>query len=186
MLKTPLKILLAASIALPAFLAADLAQAGNNKHNRHHNSHNYSKHYGGYNYGKHYGGYNYSNRHYSHNYYPSYTYGGYYYGGHYGHGGKAGAYAGLAILGATLGYMLHKSSKDKYRGGRPGGYYAPPPQQPQSYAPTQQGNFDFSQCRETRDYETTIIVDGQEQLAYGTACLRADGNWVAGPMRIGD
>ena len=170
MLKTPLKILLAASIALPAFLAADLAQAGNNKHNRHHNSHNYSKHYGGH----------YTNRHYSHTYYPSY-----YYGGHYGHGSKAGAYAGLAILGATLGYMLHKSSKDKYRGGRSGGYYAPPPQQPQSYAPAQQGNFDFSQCRETRDYETTIIVDGQEQLAYGTACLRADGNWVAGPMRIG-
>ncbi|MCH8347674.1 MAG: hypothetical protein IH901_04160 [Proteobacteria bacterium] len=181
MLKTPLKILLAASIALPAFLAADLAQAGNNKHKRHHNSHNYSKHYGGH----------YTNRHYSHTYYPSYTYGGpyysgYYYGGHYGHGSKAGAYAGLAILGATLGYMLHKSSKNNYRGGRSGGYYAPPPQQPQSYAPAQQGSFDFSQCRETRDYETTIIVDGQEQLAHGTACLRADGNWVGGPMRIGD
>ncbi|MCH7806052.1 MAG: hypothetical protein IH995_02760 [Proteobacteria bacterium] len=180
MLKTPLKILLAASIALPAFLAADLAQAGNNKHKRNHGSHNYSKHYGGSYSNKHYGGH-YTNRHYSHTYYPSY-----YYGGHYGHGGKAGAYAGLAILGATLGYMLHKSSKDNYRGGRSGGYYAPPPQQPQSYAPAQQGNFDFSQCRETRDYETTIIVDGQEQLAYGTACLRADGNWIAGPMRIGD
>jgi uncharacterized membrane protein len=173
MLKTPLKILLAASIALPAFLAADLAQAGNNKHKRHHSSHNYGKHYSGH----------YTNRHYSHYYYPSYTYGGYYYGGHHGHGGKAGAYAGLAILGATLGYVLHKSSKDNYSGGSSGGYYAP---RPQSYAPAQQSNFDFSQCRETRDYETTIIVDGQQQLAYGTACLMADGSWVAGPMRIGN
>ncbi len=177
MLKTPLKILLAASVALPAFLAADLAQAGNNKHNRHHGGHHISKHFGGH----------YTNRHYSYNYYPSYYYGGYYYGGHHGHhghGGKAGAYAGLAILGATLGYVLHKSSRDNYNGRPSGRYYAPPPR-PQSYAPTQQSNFDFSQCRETRGYETTIIVDGQEQLAYGTACLMADGSWVAGPMRIG-
>ncbi len=184
MLKTPLKILLAASVAVPAFLAADLAQAGQKKHKRHHSGHQSGKYYSSHNYSKHYGSHHYK-RNYSHYYYPSYTYGGYYYGGHHGRGGKAGAYAGLAILGATLGYVLHKSSRDNYNRGKSGGYYAPPPR-PQNYAPTQQSNFDFSQCRETRDYETTIIVDGQQQLAYGTACLMADGNWVAGPMRIGN
>jgi len=174
MFKTPLKILLAASVALPAFLAADMAQAGQKKHSRHHGGHHTSNHYSGH--------------HYKPHHYPPVYYGGYYYGGHQGHHGhnsKAGTYAGLAILGATLGYVIHKSSQDKYNDGYQGGYYAPPPQAPQSYAPTRQSNFDFSQCQATNDYETTIIVDGQEQLAYGTACQLDDGTWVAGPMKIG-
>jgi len=180
MFKTPLKILLAASVAIPAFLVADLAQAGHKKNKNHHGNQHHSK-----NYGKHYGGHYYKPHYY---YSPPVYYGGYYYGGrhgHYRHHGKAGAYAGLAILGATLGYVIHKSSRDKYHGGSRGGYYAPPPQTPQSYSPPVQSNFDFSQCQATNDYETTIVVDGQEQLAYGTACQLQDGTWVAGPMKIG-
>lgn len=195
MFKTPLKIVLAASIAIPAFLVANLAQAGQNN-KRHHNAHKSYNHQGynrghqSYNRGHHgytRGHHNYYRQrsHYSYSYYPSYYYGGYY-GGHYnyryGHHSNVATYASLALLGATLGLIIHKSSKDRYRND---GYatqqnYAPPPQNQGG-----DGGFDFSQCRDTRDYETTILVDGQEQLAYGTACLLENGSWIAGPMRIG-
>lgn len=186
MLKTPLKIVLAVSIAVPAMLVTNLAQARNNKHNQSYNSH-HSKNY---NQGRH--GYKYGRQGYKYGHYYSpprvyyYPPQRYYYGGYYGgHYSKAGTYAGLAILGATLGYVLYKSNQNNNR------YQAPPPRQntyvpPQSnYSQPQQDGFDFSQCRETRDYETTIFIDGQEAAAYGTACLMADGTWVAGPMRVG-
>ncbi len=38
-----------------------------------------------------------------------------------------------------------------------------------------------SSCLQTREYQTTIIVGGKRQAAYGTACLQPDGNWRQGP-----
>lgn len=212
MLKTPLKLLLAASIALPTALAFSEANAGS-KRNKHHNSYKYSGGYaaGGHYYGGHYS-YGYSNRrhHYgggysSYRYKPYYS-GSYYYGGHHnrrGHG-NAGTYAGLALLGLGLGYAISKSSRnDYYRGDSYyqddedySRYYTPPrpngqynqgqEDQYQDQGAYQSGgnSFDFSQCQETRAYQTTIFVDGQEQQAFGTACLMPDGSWVAGPMQI--
>ncbi|MEE8294906.1 MAG: hypothetical protein V3R64_04270 [Sphingomonadales bacterium] len=208
MLKTPLKLLVAAAIALPAGLAFSDANAGS-KRNKHHNSYKYS---GGYSAGGHHGyGYNNRGRHYgygysSHHYKPYYG-GGYYYGGHrnrhHGHG-NVGAYAGLALLGLGLGYAISKSSKNDYRRDEYDDrryqnerrYYSPPPssgqyeqdyegeyQEPQAYR-SGASSFDFSQCTETREYQTSIFVDGQEQQAFGTACLMPDGSWVAGPMNI--
>ena len=31
--------------------------------------------------------------------------------------------------------------------------------------------------RTCREYQTTVIIDGREQRAYGTACLMPDGSW---------
>lgn len=209
MLKTPLKFLLAAAIALPTVLAFNEANAGKKK-KRHHNSYYYS---GGYAAGGHHGyGYNNRRHHYrggysSQYYYPHYS-SGYYYGGHrnrrhHGHS-NAGAYAGLALLGLGLGYAISKSSRNDYNPNRNyyqddedySRYYTPPrpngqvdqgqEEQYQDQRATQTGgnSFDFSQCTETREYQTTIFVDGQEQSAFGTACLMPDGSWVAGPMQI--
>ncbi len=197
MFKTPLKIVLAAGIAMPAILAADLANAGQRNNNRHHNAHNSSNHHnynrGHRSYNRGHSGYYYGNnyrRHHSYSYYPSFYYGGYY-GGHYrnhrGHHSNAGTYASLALLGATLGFIIHKSSKNRYQDdgySRQQNYVPRQPYQGGNSSPQSQGGFDFSQCRDTRDYETTILIDGQEQVAYGTACMIEDGSWVAGPMRV--
>ena len=207
MFKTPLKLILAGAVAMPVFLAPDVAFAGGKQNRGHHNNghhsgghHNKGNHSGGHHFNKHYGyGYG-SGHHYRKRYYaPNYYYGGgYYYGGHHS---NAAAYAGLAILGvAALGYVIHESKKNKNYYNQ-GGYAQPnagyvqssPPRvivvpqegsyQQENVAP--ESGFDFSQCRETREYQTTILVAGQEQLAYGTACLMPDGTWVAGPMQIG-
>lgn len=39
-------------------------------------------------------------------------------------------------------------------------------------------------CRMTREYTTTIEIDGQQREAYGTRCLTADGSWVLGRPRL--
>ena len=197
MFKTPLKIVLAAGIAMPAILAADLANAGQRNNNRHHNSHNSYNHHnynrGHRSYNRGHSGYYYGNnyrRHHSYSYYPSFYYGGYYgghYGNHRGHHSNVGTYASLAALGLALGFIIHKSSKNRYQDdgtSRQQNYVPRQPYQGGNSSPQPQGGFDFSQCRDTRDYETTILIDGQEQVAYGTACMIEDGSWVAGPMRI--
>jgi len=54
------------------------------------------------------------------------------------------------------------------------------PQQPQ---PTQRTQVATVQCASgyTREYNTTVIVGGEEVPAYGTACYKADGSWELGP-----
>lgn len=178
MLKTPLKLLLAASVALPGTLAFSVEASADPHHKRHYKSHHY--------YGGHY------KRHYRA---PSY-----YYGHRRHHHGHAGKYLGVALLGLGLGYVISKSRDRDYRDDRyrenyypEDGYrgnYATPPapgyrgESYQGGQPYSSQSFDFSQCQETREYQTTILIDGQEQQAYGTACLMPDGNWVAGPMQI--
>lgn len=39
-------------------------------------------------------------------------------------------------------------------------------------------------CRMTREYTTTIEVDGRERDAYGTKCLTANGSWILGRPRL--
>jgi hypothetical protein len=51
---------------------------------------------------------------------------------------------------------------------------APPP----IFAPAASAQMAPRQCRE---FNTTIIVDGREQPAYGTACLQPDGSWRVVP-----
>jgi surface antigen len=37
------------------------------------------------------------------------------------------------------------------------------------------------ECIMTREYTTTISIDGIAREAYGTRCMKADGTWVLGP-----
>jgi hypothetical protein len=164
MLKKALALVAGSSLALAGFAGTDAAYAGGH--------HSYSHH------------------------------------GYHHHGGQA---FGYAALGAGVGYLIFKAGQHSspsaydrgyYDGQRDSYYYYRPsvpqviviPQsaEAQSYAPsaggvapTADGAFDFSQCQETRPYETTIYVEGQPQPATGTACLTQDGVWVAGPMSFG-
>ena len=159
MWKTPLTILAGSAVALTGFANLNPAEAGGRHH---HPSHHY------------------------------------FYGHHHHHGGQI---LGYSLLGAGLGYLIYSAGKNSgeraydrgYDEGRRDAYYRPglpqvivvPPAGAQSSAPGADGAFDFSQCRETRPYETTIYVAGEPQPAYGTACLTHDGQWVAGPMSFG-
>lgn len=49
-----------------------------------------------------------------------------------------------------------------------------------AYDDTAPPAFDSS-CLQTREYQTTIIVGGKRERAYGTACLQPDGTWRQGP-----
>ncbi|MGD8325837.1 MAG: hypothetical protein PVF65_02880, partial [Sphingomonadales bacterium] len=42
----------------------------------------------------------------------------------------------------------------------------------------------FNNCLQTREYQSVVIIGGQEQEAYGTACLQPDGSWLRGPAQI--
>lgn len=39
-------------------------------------------------------------------------------------------------------------------------------------------------CRMTREYTTSIVIDGSRRAAYGTKCLIANGSWVLGPAKL--
>lgn len=192
MIKTPLKIALAAALTVSGFTLAPAAAEAGPKYRAGH-------HFGGHHFKGHH--YRYSPRHYR------------FRGHHRGHGA---AIAGYTILGLTAGVLLYSAAKSSsydraydrgyYRGARDAhSRYIPaaPPQvivvpqaaapaqpqaAPQAYAPPQgspQGGFDYNQCREVREYQTTIYIDGQAHPATGRACLTFDGSWVAGPPSFG-
>jgi len=50
--------------------------------------------------------------------------------------------------------------------------------QPVGYDPRPEG------CLQTREYQTVVIIAGEEKAAYGQACLMPDGNWLQGPPMI--
>ena len=127
--------------------------------------------------GGHYGGH--YNGHYGGHYYPSHNH-------HY--------YSGTDVfLGATLGFVLGAALT-------PPVYYAPPPprvvyREEVVYAPPPRvvyrepatvvyrdpprGNG----CLQTREYTTTVTIDGRQVEAWGTRCLRPDGTWSYGPAQ---
>lgn len=134
------------------------------KHRRHHKRHYKKRHYGGY-----YGGGNY--------------YGGYY--GHHGHGlGKTGA----AILGVGLGLATAAIISDARRDRYDGDYVVPSrtvnvvpePAYNPNLAPAQS----FSNCLQVREYQSIVIIGGEEREAYGSACLQPDGSWLRGPAQV--
>ena len=77
------------------------------------------------------------------------------------------------VLGFTLGTLL-----------------TPPPPPPPVYIYREspppvvhQGEYGAVSCLQTREYTTTIIIEGREVEAYGTKCLRPDGSWSYGPAQ---
>ncbi len=106
-----------------------------------------------------------------------------------GKGAAIGGVTGLA-LGALAGNSIDRRREPPpaqayyapppgYYPPPPGYYYAPAPAYAApvpAYAPAppQQPSYSTANCRE---YSSTIMIDGQEQRSYGTACLQADGSW---------
>jgi len=129
-------------------------------------------------------------------------YHGYYRGGWHGHysGGDVGfALATGLIFGGLMGYAI---SEDAHRAPppravyypapaytyEPGYTYAPPapaynPAPPPAYSQAPM-YAEPAGCLQTREYTTTIVIDGKSKDAYGTRCLRADGTWVLGPPKL--
>ena len=59
----------------------------------------------------------------------------------------------------------------------PPAYYPPPPPRV-VYAPPPGPAYGPAQGGQCREFQTTVIVGGQPQPAYGTACLQPDGSWA--------
>ena len=126
---------------------------------------------GGYHYG--YGSYKYKHYH-SHKHY---------------HRHKGGNTAGKVLLGVGAGLLflsvLNAANKPRdpyYRGysvpAEPPRYVPRPGPIPQRISqPAPPSN----SCLQTREYQTVVIIGGQEREAYGTACLQPDGSWLQGP-----
>lgn len=138
-------------------------------------------------------------------------YGGYRYGTHYhghGHGGDADELLAGLVIGGLLGYFI---SEDRHyrRGAYPAyrhrpyyrddyydhGYhrstyreYVPVRRAPRRIIVTDVVREDPEPaghtCRMTREYTTTVEIDGRQREAYGTRCLTADGSWVLGPPKL--
>ena len=133
-------------------------------------------------------------------------YGGYRYGGYYhGHGDGDEGVALLAglLIGGLVGYFV---SEDRYYRRS----YYPPYRYDPGYDPyygrvyyqpvyreyvrvvpapprvvvRDSPEFAGQSCRMTREYTTTIEIDGRPREAYGTKCLTADGSWVLGAPRL--
>lgn len=128
-------------------------------------------------------------------------YGGYYHGSHYGyghsyygyHGSDGDALVAGLVIGGLFGYLINQNRYQRssydwayryrdypyYRRGyaisRPGYWrLAPAPRRVvvQQPAPRQ-----ASRCRMTREYTTTIVIDGESRQAYGSRCMTAGGAW---------
>lgn len=126
--------------------------------------------------------------------------GGYFH--HYHHGGDAGGalIAGL-IFGGLAGYLISEDSHQywdepvygydypAYYPYGPSRRYVvvePPPREVMVPVPVQPADSEFAgqNCRMTREYTTTIEIDGKKRDAYGTKCLTADGSWILGRPKL--
>jgi hypothetical protein len=121
-------------------------------------------------------------------------YGHYGYGIHYGyrgHGDEGLALLTGLVIGGLAGYFI---SEDRHRQRAyypPPGYYPAPPPPPRAtvVAPrpapaATRAAGEFSGCVMTREYTARIEVDGQPRDAYGTKCLRANGSWELGRLKL--
>lgn len=137
---------------------------------------------GGY-YGGHYRGYHGGYKHHGHHKYDS---------------GDVGLALGLGLLfGTVLGHAMSQP--------RHGYYYAPRRYPPHRYhrryyneeyeqprvvyrevVPSYRAAMPASRlrCLQEREYQTTVVIDGKEVEAYGTACLQPDGSWRRGAAKL--
>ncbi len=95
------------------------------------------------------------------------------YGGYYGHGYRHYGYP-------YYGYRRYGYRHFRYRYyGYPSYGYDEPayPPPPAAAAPVQQAPAPSQPEPYCREYTREIVIDGETQTAYGTACMRADGSW---------
>ena len=125
------------------------------------------------------------------------TAGGYYpyrhHGGHHGHGDGATLAAGL-VIGGLFGYLI---SEDRYSHRRydyphyrsyayprANVVYVRVERTPIVITTERESEFAGHDCMMTREYTTTITIDGVDKEAYGTRCMTADGGWVLGQPKL--
>jgi hypothetical protein len=120
-----------------------------------------------------------------------YTYGGYgnYYGGYRRHDNSVALGVGIGILGLAVAAAASNSahnrdwSDDSYSRSVTVGRDTPRAYPEPAYDASLGAAYDSS-CLQSREYQTTIIVGGVKQRAYGTACLQPDGTWRQGPPQL--
>jgi hypothetical protein len=102
-------------------------------------------------------------------------------GGHHGHGHHRGHgfHGGHNSLHIGLGFVFPLYSSYGYPYYAPAPVYAVPAQlPPPTVTPSQRS---YTATQETseycREYTKKVLVDGKEEMAYGTACLQDDGRW---------
>lgn len=141
-------------------------------------------------------------------------YGGrHHFGGHHRHHGGGDGTALLAglLVGGLIGYFVSEDRHYRHRA-YPAYRYDPDPyyhDRYRHYGSRSYGYHDYGyrehvtvrpaprrvivreapapagdNCRMTREYTTTIEIDGEQREAYGTRCLTADGSWVLGRPRL--
>jgi hypothetical protein len=150
------KMLLA--VVLSAFIATNIATAGGY----------YGGHYRGY-----HGGYN----DHGHHKYDS---------------GDVGLALGFGLLfGTVLGHAMSEPRHDYYyapRVYRPHRHHYHEYDQPRvvyrEVVPSYRTTTPSSRCLQEREYQTTVVIDGKEVEAYGTACLQPDGSWRRGAAKL--
>lgn len=130
---------------------------------------------------------------------------------HHSHGGDGGVLLAGLLIGGLAGYLISEDRhyrrraypayrydyyphhNEPYHRGRYYGYgyrsrtyreYVPVRPAPRRVVVRQNADFAGHDCRMTREYTTTIEIDGQQHNAYGTKCMTADGSWVLGRPRI--
>lgn len=118
--------------------------------------------------------------------------GGYYHSHH--HHDHGGALVGALLVGGMLGYLIGES-QSHYTSYSYRNYYSdyPPPttvvyqrieKVPVVVREASDSEFSGSECVMTREYTTTINVNGVEREAYGTRCMTPDGGWILGKAKI--
>jgi hypothetical protein len=147
---------------------------GNQKYSSGHYTHHYNNHY---------------NSHYKGIYKGYYKGGRYYYPNYYGcnncsknkshhnnNNSNDKLWIGLlggGILGYTLSNVIQNNSNDEV-------YYSQPVATPPRSVGGYQAPYADNTCLQQREYQTKIMVGGQQVNGYGTACLQPDGSWRYG------
>ena len=112
-------------------------------------------------------------------------------GSQVGHGNtRLVATAAGTLLGAWIGNSVGKSldradqayaaqsantALERHPDGRASTWQNPNSGHSGSTTPTR--TYETAQGQPSREYQTSVVIDGRTQTAYGTACRQADGSW---------
>jgi surface antigen len=100
---------------------------------------------------------------------------------------NSGALVGGLLLGGLVGYALSESNRPDYYVTTPA-YPAPAYTVVPAPAPVvvQQAEVDpeLGECVMTREYTTTVRIDGRQHRAFGTRCMKPNGTWVLGRPKL--
>ena len=99
-----------------------------------------------------------------------------YAGGRYHRHGHGHHHGNSFSIGLGFVFPLYSYGHPYYA---PAPVYAVPAQLPPTAAPPEQPSYSANreEAAYCREYTKNILVDGKEEMSYGTACLQDDGRW---------